>query len=588
VAGENALLRDIGISHQIGLRRLSTGVTKQIVDLLNATDKDLVEQLKRYDPTSVQARYVRGRLDKLLKDVRALNKEVYKRANTTLRGSLMDIAEYEVGFQAKTLGKVAGVAVGAFNLPTYQQLVAAVTDEPFQGRLLSEWVSGLEEGRYARLRDAIRMGVVEGESIGDVVKRVQGTRELNYKDGVLAISRRSAEAMVRTAVSHTTTAAKQVMFEENKDLIDGWRFVATLESNTCEICAALDDGTVYAPGEGPYPPRHPNCRCTTVPVVKGGGAADRVTFNKWLKDQSPETQDEVLGPTRAELYREGGLSLNRFADDSRVYTLEQLRQIEPGAFLRAALYGGESPGPGYSEEAFVGPDGTVYTNNVVDAVKALWDGRDVDLSQPRQVSVLLDRLAQVSRDMERAGEDAPNFNLCRVTIEGTSLFCADGGPDYPRIQMPQLKGEPIPGTFANTLQPDARGEVDISSYFKEYLVGKGYKVDNGEEFASYLKASQNELNGAKVGELAHIERTTGLDDARLFISRDNYILDGHHRWAAMVGVDFDDNHPGDIKLDIARVDTDIVTLLQEARDFAGEKGIPQVAVGQVVATPSKP
>jgi SPP1 gp7 family putative phage head morphogenesis protein len=334
VAGENLAFRDIAVSHQIGVRRLSTGVVNDIIKLLNGTDADIVRQIEKLDPTSVASRFQRQRLDKLLKEIRGLNKDVYKQAQAQLKSNMAELAVYEAGFTARAAKSVLGADI--FTLPTRQTLIAAVIDEPFQGRLLSEWVEGLEAGRFARLRDAIRIGVVEGEGINEIVKRVRGTPSLRFKDGVLDISRRSAEAMVRTAVNHTTTAARNVTMEENAAELDGWRFVATLETTTCAICANLD-GNIYDIGAGPFPPRHINCRCTTAPVVKGGGGANRITFNKWLAEQSAEIQDEALGPTRGALYRQGKLPITKFSDDNRVFTLEELRARDPRAFKRAGL-----------------------------------------------------------------------------------------------------------------------------------------------------------------------------------------------------------------------------------------------------------
>jgi SPP1 gp7 family putative phage head morphogenesis protein len=44
-----------------------------------------------------------------------------------------------------------------------------------------------------------------------------------------------------------------------------YRYVATLDSRTSSICAALD-GREFEYGKGPMPPQHFNCRSTTVPI----------------------------------------------------------------------------------------------------------------------------------------------------------------------------------------------------------------------------------------------------------------------------------------------------------------------------------
>lgn len=322
----NEVLRDLGISHAIGLRRLSTGVVKRIIALLDETERDLIDQIARLDPTTAPSKA--KRLEQLLRDIREMNRDGYAQLFKALREDLIDIADYEATFQARTLAKALSMRDEAsFALPSRQQLVAAVTSRPFQGRLLKEWADGLEAGRYARVRDAIRIGFVEGESVPDIVRRIRGTRAMRFKDGILDISRRSAEAVVRTAVNHTATAARDLMYEENADVVKGWRFVATLDSRTTEICAGLD-GKEFAVGSGPRPPRHLNCRSTTVPVVRDGGKAERITYGQWLKSQPAAVQDEALGPTRGKLFRDGKLSIDRFADDNRVYTLDELRKRE--------------------------------------------------------------------------------------------------------------------------------------------------------------------------------------------------------------------------------------------------------------------
>lgn len=95
------------------------------------------------------------------------------------------------------------------------------------------------------------------------------------------------------------------------------------------------------------PPLHHGCRSVRAPIVKqqysvtdksgqrasrgpdGGQPVDaRTTYNSWLNRQPAEFQDDVLGPKRAKLLREG-VSVDRFTDDSgRVLSLDQLRERE--------------------------------------------------------------------------------------------------------------------------------------------------------------------------------------------------------------------------------------------------------------------
>lgn len=63
-----------------------------------------------------------------------------------------------------------------------------------------------------------------------------------------------------------------------------------------------------------------------------------MTFAQWLEKQSAYRQEQVLGPTRARLMREGGLSLPDFYSPSGQYlSLEQLRKRNAAAFERAGV-----------------------------------------------------------------------------------------------------------------------------------------------------------------------------------------------------------------------------------------------------------
>jgi len=220
-----------------------------------------------------------------------------------------------------------------------------------------------------------------------------------------------------------------------------------------------------------------------------------------------------------------------------------------GRFASAPGAGeGTHPGHGYSAKARL-VKGVIHTSNVDDAVRALYENKKVELNQPRQVSTLIDKLGDISKRMIDSGGKAPNFNLCNVSVKGSNLFCAES-KGIPRIQMPQLEG---------------------TKDFRKYLRKAGYSLEKGEERADYLRSTQNELNAAKVARNAARLQATGGNGERIIVSKDNYILDGHHRWAAQVGLDAKDNK-FDTKMRVVRANVGITKLLEEANKFTKGKG----------------
>lgn len=212
----------------------------------------------------------------------------------------------------------------------------------------------------------------------------------------------------------------------------------------------------------------------------------------------------------------------------------------------------EHPGKGYSAAAWVDDEGVIHTPSVYDAQRALFEDRKVELKQPKEISTLIERLGETAAKMAEHGEQVPVFNLCNVSVEGTNLFCAES-KGIPRVEMPVIEG------------------VQTKAFIK-YLKAQGFKVEKETERADHLRATQNELSGAKVAAAMKYLRKEGFV-RRLFISRDDYILDGHHAWAGQLGIDAQDNsfkHDKHVK--VARVDCSITQLLAQAEKFTGGKG----------------
>jgi len=200
-------------------------------------------------------------------------------------------------------------------------------------------------------------------------------------------------------------------------------------------------------------------------------------------------------------------------------------------------------------------NGVIHTPSVYDAQRALYEGKKVNLDQPKKISTLIKRLGETAAEMAKQGKKAPNYNLCNVTVTGSNLFCADT-KGIPRIKMPQMD------------------EVQTKA-FRKHLKELGYKVEKEEERSANLRATQNELIGVKVAATVEKMKAKGQDviNARLIISKDDYVLDGHHRWAAQLAIDAEKGKLSNAdKITVTRVNVGITELLDLANKFTGGKG----------------
>jgi len=345
----NARLLDAAVDHEVDLRRYSAGVVRRLTAVLNRSDArlsaQLAEALMRIEPSQ----FTVERLEALLKSTRALqtNAEAYRAVFEQLREEMEGLAEVEALAQRQALTKaVPAVVQATFPVAgvSSEQVYAAALSRPFQGRLLKGWAANVEASRMTLIRNAIRVGFVEGQTTAEIIKGIRGTRALNYADGLLNRPRRELAAVVQTALSHTAQTARREFVKANKDLVKAVQWVSTLDSKTTPECAIRDgleyDAETLEPIghsipwlEGPGR-LHFNCRSTDVPVTKSWrelgfdvdeiGAGTRASmdgqvpaemnFGQWLLKQSPERQDEVLGPARGRLLRSQGLKLPDFYD----------------------------------------------------------------------------------------------------------------------------------------------------------------------------------------------------------------------------------------------------------------------------------
>lgn len=211
------------------------------------------------------------------------------------------------------------------------------------------------------------------------------------------------------------------------------------------------------------------------------------------------------------------------------------------------------------------------------AAKLIAAGKHVRLNSTVEVGTLLGKLRDLVDDATKRGEKAPVYDLCRVSVPGTNLFCAQS-KGIERVKMPQLSGKAVPGSRAAAAASE-QGRVDATEPFLAALRESGIKVRATHMKASHLRASQSELNGATVaGIVKALEDGTMPQGPPIFVSQDGYIIDGHHRWAGEVAVDAGDGKLGDIDMPVIELGMDIGEALDYANAWTKDYGIAPSSV----------
>jgi hypothetical protein len=371
MATVNERLLDAAIDHAVDLQQLSNGEARKIIALLNRADADLRQRLFDAVERMGTDSFTVTHMNTVLQSVRELNKAIYAEIGEEVVKIIDELAEYELGYQqtlfTATLPNQVLVAVPLAKV-NLGQVRAAAFARPFQGRLLKEWLSDLEETRAARIRDAIRIGIVNGQTTDEIIRGIMGIRAEGYADGLLQRSRLDIDAMVRTAISHTAETARDAFYSANADIIAALTWTSTIDSRTTPECRIRDGLRYEVETHKPIghkvpwlagPGRiHWRCRSTSVTALKGweelGLSPDEIdagtrasmdgqipadkTYAQWLSEQSAARQDQILGPARGKLMRQGGLKMDRFYNDKGIYlSLDELRERDAAAFAKAGL-----------------------------------------------------------------------------------------------------------------------------------------------------------------------------------------------------------------------------------------------------------
>lgn len=215
------------------------------------------------------------------------------------------------------------------------------TETPVGGRLLKDWIDrSFDHNTKDKIQREIAVGLFKGETYQQLGER--------FKEG-FNMTGNEIDTLVRTYVRSANMDALQKTFEANKDLIKKLRWTASINDQTCLLCASLE-GQRYDIGQTPPCPVHPRCRCTLLPDLQSlqslnieskeidqyrnenkmgpeylrRGYRGRIlfehdgtmaqNFGQWIMKQDQKTQKSMLGPRRLELLQSGLIQFTDLVD----------------------------------------------------------------------------------------------------------------------------------------------------------------------------------------------------------------------------------------------------------------------------------
>ena len=323
---------DAQIRHQIFILRVSGRTKNEIFEILNRTERRMARVIRERKSYTTETAII---LFAILAEIR---NKAWDKAEEVWITNYIELALQEPRFQQAALLAASPTAF-IKSLPTQAQLRTLFRSVTFEGKTLRQWMAQARKSDLEKIRTELVIGASQRQNPADVARRVVGSSRARGTDGATQRTRNSLATILATAAIATTDGARQLFYELNSANFTGKEiWVSVLDHRTTPICRSLD-GKIFLIGVGPHPPIHFRCRSLRLAALLGGGVFDRPTYQEFLARQPKVFQDQVLGPTRGKLFRQGGLDLDSFVDrrgwDN--IPLSELAKQEKDSFIAAGL-----------------------------------------------------------------------------------------------------------------------------------------------------------------------------------------------------------------------------------------------------------
>lgn len=343
----NEVLLDALLRHRHELYLVENGLVRKLVRPIMAGRDELRKALN-----SIGAPYFADLSAMPSTALHALEREIgtvmagmETAVTSNIRQALSDVARIELAAQDALLQGAIPKAVGWQPWQATTSDIAGILETPFKGSLWHQRLArGAAETQITLTQTArsARAGGVTGRAL-----------DLRFGKVLEGSYQARAVGLFRTEVGRVANDALFASYRRNAQTVQKVVWVATLDAEVCLVCASRD-GMEFDPTAGgmEYPPVHPGCRCFMAPVLKSweqmglqaedlmprermamdGRVPGAVKYPEWFARQDTTFQRDWLGPSRFELYTNGGLEIKDMVKSFRVLPLSEL----PGGAKAAA------------------------------------------------------------------------------------------------------------------------------------------------------------------------------------------------------------------------------------------------------------
>jgi len=312
-----------------------------------------------------QARILQG----LQKQLQKIMDSAYREVGEEIHAGSTELAEAAPRISGKIYNdalKDIAFKVSPLTIPTLskKEILAWWNSFEQDGLFFNQWLEKLSANSVNRIKKELIQGKALNENLKQISKRMETS---------LGASKNGAAGLAQNSFFSAYNFGEFELFQESKERITGYRFVAELDRKTTPLCRSLD-GQEFTPQDTPRPPLHWRCRSRIVPVWKDKKLNDiylddgtrparqetgkktvkhrdgttstkftkmrakqlpnRTTWNQWMQSMvnSKNPADrafarEALGPKRFSLVKSGKLKVESLVYAGKLRTIKDLERL---------------------------------------------------------------------------------------------------------------------------------------------------------------------------------------------------------------------------------------------------------------------
>lgn len=159
--------------------------------------------------------------------------------------------------QYKEVSDLLGIMAPVIN----REAIKTIIEYPYAGKMFSDRIWDNKDALVKHIKQNLTVGIIRGDSIQKMSRQLKKDLNVLYYQ---------AERLVRTETNYAMNQGHLKGYADS-GVVEKYEFLAAIDSRTSKLCKN-QNGKIYKLSDATvgvnYPPLHPNCRSTVIPVLE--------------------------------------------------------------------------------------------------------------------------------------------------------------------------------------------------------------------------------------------------------------------------------------------------------------------------------